>query len=126
MPWTAPVFDERHVTADPALYCMSSRPGLDAQGQHSDFSCTCITEQSTIYAISDGECRRIARMGPVYNPYRQQQRQQDQPQQQSQAAATMPMTRGGVIERKARGQGTFPESPGYKADTATPPTTLDM
>lgn len=126
MPWTAPVFDQRQVTADPALYCMSSRPGLDAEGQHSDFSCTCLTEQSTIYEISQGECRRIARMGAVYNPYRQQREQQQvqqQPQQQAHAAVSSP---GGVIERRARAQGTFPESPSKVGDTYTPPTTLDM
>ncbi|TNV97523.1 hypothetical protein C5H21_12955, partial [Xylella fastidiosa] len=25
----------------------------------------------TLYDIPDGECRRIARRGPVYNPYRE-------------------------------------------------------
>lgn len=76
MPWTAPVFDDRQVTADPMLYCMSSGEGLDGQGKERDFSCTCYTEQSTMYDISDAECRMLARKGAVYNPYRQQVLQQ--------------------------------------------------
>lgn len=72
MPWTAPVFDERRATADPQLLCMSSEAGQDVEGVHRDASCTCLTEQGTKYDISHGECRRIARDGPVYNPYRQQ------------------------------------------------------
>jgi zona occludens toxin len=71
MPWTAPVFDDRDVTADPELYCMSSREGEVADGEFKGFSCTCYTEQATLYEISEPECRTIARRGPVYNPYRQ-------------------------------------------------------
>lgn len=72
MPWTAPIFDERHVTADPALLCMASSAGLDGSGAYSyEDQCTCMTEQGTRYDIADGECRRIARQGPVYNPYRE-------------------------------------------------------
>lgn len=70
MPWTAPVFDGRSPVTDPQLFCMSSRPGKDASGQHADGSCRCLTEQGTAYEISEGECRRIALRGQVYNPYR--------------------------------------------------------
>lgn len=76
MPWTAPVFDDRQVTADPQLYCMSSGEGIDGQGKQRDFSCTCYTEQSTMYDLPDAECRMLARKGAVYNPYRQQASQQ--------------------------------------------------
>ena len=70
MPWTAPVFDQRNVVADPQLFCMSSKPGKDANGDHSEGSCTCLTEQATTYDISEPECRRLAARGQVYNPYR--------------------------------------------------------
>jgi len=73
MPWTSEVFDNRQVTADPQLICMSSNGGDDVHGQHREPSCTCLTEQGTFYEISQPECRRIARFGPVYNPYKVQQ-----------------------------------------------------
>ena len=71
MPWSAPVFDDRSPTVDPQLYCMSSSGGLDALGDYREPSCTCLTEQGTAYDISDGECRRVARLGMPYNPYRE-------------------------------------------------------
>jgi len=74
-PWTAPVFDQRQVTADPELMCMSSNGGPDVDGKMREPSCTCLTEQGTFYEISEPECRRIARYGPVYNPYKQRQPQ---------------------------------------------------
>ncbi len=70
MPWTAPAFDDRRVTADPQLYCLSSMQGEDANGKWQDFTCTCLTEQGTTYEITQGECRALARRGPVYNPIR--------------------------------------------------------
>lgn len=70
MPWTSPIFDQRMPVSDPQIFCMSSSNGVDANGDHTDGSCTCLTEQGTSYDLSDGECRRIARMGQVYNPYR--------------------------------------------------------
>lgn len=33
-------------------------------------SVTCLTEQGTRYDLSPGEARRLARNGPVYNPYK--------------------------------------------------------
>ncbi|MET4727145.1 zona occludens toxin [Lysobacter enzymogenes] len=71
MPWTAPVYDQRPAVSDPQLLCMSSDAGTGSDGEHRDASCTCLTEQGTRYDISYSECRRIARDGPVYNPYRQ-------------------------------------------------------
>lgn len=71
MPWTAPAYDDRAITADPQLYCMSSLPGVDAQGEHRDLSCTCFTEQGTPYDLTQAECRTVARRGAPYNPYRE-------------------------------------------------------
>lgn len=70
MPWTAPVYDDRSVTADPELFCMSSLPGRDGQGEELGITCTCLTEQGTLYALTMPECLVIARRGPVYNPYK--------------------------------------------------------
>lgn len=71
MPHTAPIFDDRAPTADPLLMCMSSEAGTGAAGEHLPASCICLTEQGTKYDISDGECRRVARWGQPYNPYRE-------------------------------------------------------
>lgn len=70
MPWTAPIYDQRRPVSDPQLFCMSGGPGLDANNKHTEGGCKCITEQGTDYDISEGQCRRIARGGQVYNPYR--------------------------------------------------------
>lgn len=76
MPWTAPVFDEREVQADPQLLCMAAGDGVDADGTAQERSCTCLTEQGTRYELPDGECRAIARHGAVYNPYKERGRGQ--------------------------------------------------
>ncbi|MGH8345961.1 MAG: hypothetical protein ACRES5_05255, partial [Pseudomonas sp.] len=114
MPWTAPVFDQRATTADPQLYCMSSQAGRDGQGQHTEGSCTCMTEQGTSYDISQPECRTIARYGGVYNPYRVQREFQHAP---SAAPTSAPVVQtpastssGAVIEVGNRPMATFPES----------------
>lgn len=70
MPWTAPVYDQRPLTADPLIVCASAAPGQLANGEHHDGGCSCLTEQGTAYEISEPECRRVARFGPPYNPYR--------------------------------------------------------
>ncbi|WP_202843417.1 zonular occludens toxin domain-containing protein [Luteimonas saliphila] len=70
MPHTAPVFDDREPLSDPLLMCMAGQAGTDAQGEFKDSACTCLTEQGTRYDIADGECRRVARWGQPYNPYR--------------------------------------------------------
>lgn len=70
MPWTAPVYDHRPVTADPLVVCASTMPGTLANGEHAEGSCSCLTEQGTPYELSEPECRRVARFGPPYNPYR--------------------------------------------------------
>ena len=70
MPWTAPIYDGREVTADPMVYCMATGPGLDGNGQHAEGGCGCLTEQGTVYDMSQAECRRVASSGTPYNPYR--------------------------------------------------------
>lgn len=70
MPWSAPVYDDASITAQPELYCMASSAGQGGQGEHLDDSCICLTEQGTPYRIGPGECRFIARHGTPYNPYR--------------------------------------------------------
>ena len=57
------------VIREPPRAFGSSAAGLDASGHVVDASCTCITEQGTAYDVAEGECRRIARRGQVYNPY---------------------------------------------------------
>ena len=73
IPGSAPIFDKRQVVSDPQLFCMEGAAGADASGDYKDTSCTCITEQATPYALSDKECRMVARQGAPYNPYRRPQ-----------------------------------------------------
>jgi hypothetical protein len=75
MPWTAPVYDNRSVTADPIIVCASSLPGEGANGEWMEATCTCFTEQGTLYDLSQPECRTIARRGPVYNPYKERRQE---------------------------------------------------
>ncbi|WP_311238286.1 MULTISPECIES: hypothetical protein [unclassified Xanthomonas] len=74
MPWTAEVFDQRPVAADPQVFCMSSVP---TASDPREASCTCLTEQGTRYDLPQPMCRTLARNGAPHNPYkdvRQQQR----------------------------------------------------
>lgn len=114
MPWKAPVFDQRATTADPQLYCMSSQAGSDGQGQHTEGSCTCVTEQGTSYDISQPECRTTARYGGVYNPYKVEREFQHD---SSAAPVYAPVVQtpassssGAVIQNSKRPMATFPES----------------
>lgn len=115
MPWTAPVFDERPITGDPQLFCMSSMEGLDGHGNSSEATCTCMTEQGTKYDLSQPECRTLARNGPVYNPYKVQRELARPPQQQAvsevPARPSEPVESGSIISAEPRSMGAFPESP---------------
>lgn len=71
MPWTAKVFDDRAAISDPQLYCMASGPGRNGSGEVTQGGCHCVTEQGTRYELGEGECRRVARYGTPYNPYRE-------------------------------------------------------
>lgn len=95
LPWSAPVFDDRNVTADPEVYCASSGAGLDANGNHKPASCSCLTEQGTPYRLPDAECKLLARQGMPYNPYRQDREQGggdggDPPSSMARSAAPSP------------------------------------
>lgn len=65
MPWTAEVFDQRPVVADPQVFCMSSVP---TASDPREASCTCMTEQGTRYDLPQPMCRTLARNGAPYNP----------------------------------------------------------
>jgi zona occludens toxin len=69
LPWSAPAFDGRKATSEPTVACMSTAAGLDANGEHREASCECMTEQGTRYGIDEKYCRQIARYGPPYNPF---------------------------------------------------------
>lgn len=121
MPWTAPIYDQRTITTDPQLFCISSTEGLDGFGRHTEASCTCMTEQGTRYELSQPECRTLARNGPVYNPYKQKPDLQPGPSPSS-AAPSPPeqyaaAVQGGVINRGKRALGTFPESPQFETSS---------
>ena len=125
MPWSAPAYDGREVTADPQLYCISSMAGEDAAGNWTDFSCTCLTEQGTAYDITVGECRTIARRGPIYNPYRREvastatseppAEQHVQPQVSGDPGVSIGYRPGTRAD-------TFPRSAAYATDSWTGPT----
>lgn len=123
MPWTAPVYDQRAVTVDPQLICMSSPGGLDAQGEYKEPSCTCMTEQGTAYDLSQPECRTIARRGPAYNPYKT-----TQPVVAAALPAAPRAAPAGAPSTSTVGYspGTrpdqFPRSPGYQGSSYTGPT----
>lgn len=67
-PWSAPAYDQLKVPSDPPrVFCMATGAGDDAQGQHQDGSCSCVSEQGTRYVMPQGTCRMIARQGQ-YEP----------------------------------------------------------
>lgn len=84
MPQTAPAYDDRPVVAEPRVFCMASSPGLDGNGEWSDASVTCLTEQGTVYDLDTVTARHVARYGPAYDPYRKPEGQRE--------AAPMPGT----------------------------------
>lgn len=102
MPWTAPIYDDRGITADPQLFCMSSREGQGDDGEWKGNTCTCLTEQGTAYQLSAGECRNMARFGPAHNPYKQQRDEQVQHPANGVMGPMAPSetTPGSVIARK--------------------------
>lgn len=66
-PWSAPVFDQVPVKAQPDLLCIEYHRVINGVDQE---LCSCYTEQVTPYELhSLVECRRYARDG-VYNPRR--------------------------------------------------------
>lgn len=66
-PWSAPVFDQEAIRAQPDLLCIEYHRVISGRDQE---LCSCYTEQVTPYELhSAEECRRYARNG-VYNPRR--------------------------------------------------------
>ncbi|OQP75128.1 hypothetical protein IM53_018280 [Xanthomonas phaseoli pv. dieffenbachiae] len=126
MPWTAEVFDQRPVVADPQVFCMSSMP---AASDPREAFCTCMTEQGTRYELSQPMCRTLARNGAPYNPYKdvRQQQQQQQSQTGQVAQQNQPLQLGGsVIARGTREVGSFPESKPYATANSVQSTTADL
>lgn len=115
MPWTAPIYDQRAITTDPQLICMSSMEGLDGHGKRAEASCTCLTEQGTRYELSQPECRTLARNGPVYNPYKTQRDFSAVPKPPEYVTDPVPLPSPGIsgttVPASQRSIGTFPESP---------------
>ncbi len=124
-PWSAPIFDDRQVKAEPALYCMSSSAGEGADGNLAKSSCSCVTEQGTPYRIALEHCLYVARWGQPYNPYREPK--QEQEASSSPGVATtdhQASSPGAVVNYRPGSRGdTFPLNPARAASTWTPPTT---
>ena len=115
MPWTAPVYDSREVTADPKLFCASSKPGLDAQGEWQDYTCTCFTEQSTLYELPMPECLSTARRGPIYNPYKERGDEQNARETRlAESTRNQRSTPGSTISSAPVKTDVFPRSEGYQ------------
>lgn len=72
MPWSAPAYDGHPLTAYPEVYCMHSPEGRMIRGEQHPESCSCLTEQGTRYPLQLHDCKRIAREGMPYNPYRRE------------------------------------------------------
>lgn len=67
-PWSAPVYDDLSVSPDPPrVFCMSAEAGQGESGPRRA-SCSCVTEQGTIYRMPVPTCRLIARVGQ-YEPH---------------------------------------------------------
>ena len=58
IPWTAPMFDNLTVQAQPRLYCIAVDDGR----------CSCQTEQGTKFEVEIKVCRQVA-SGGLYNPF---------------------------------------------------------
>lgn len=122
MPHTAPVFDDRSVTADPLLICTSTDGGYTAQDEYRGPECQCMSEQGTRYQISDAQCREVARWGQPYNPYRarseaaeSQPVQTVQPQPVAAARAPVGMGEAGFPARYGQFRNESPGPRNYEA-----------
>lgn len=65
LPWSAPMFDNLQVQAQPRLFCVAVEDGR----------CSCLTEQGTKYAVPLDRCRDMVASG-VYNPFIGDKREQ--------------------------------------------------
>jgi hypothetical protein len=95
---------------------MSSRGGSNAQGGPDKPSCTCVTQQGTLYDLDDATCRFIARHGQ-YEPYRDERndRYVDGPTQIERGRGEIAAReqQGVSLAQTQRPMGSFPESPVY-------------
>lgn len=99
-PWSAPLFDDRKPKSEPEVYCMSSQPGSDAQGEYSASGCSCKTEQGTSYHVDRGQCEIVASTGGVYNPYREPPSEGPSQQADSSAGDQAPVASAAPVATK--------------------------
>lgn len=100
---TAPMFDGKKVVSEPAIYCMTSGAGTDANGKHRPAGYTCVTEQGTRYDLPEIRARLMARNGGAYNPFKQPAMQQQQQQQGSDDGEKPSGSKAGAIAVTAGG-----------------------
>jgi len=124
-PWSAPIYQDALSVPNepPRLFCMSSLGGENGLGKIDDPSCSCVTEQGTVYDLDDSTCRYIARRGQ-YEPYlpRRENRFVNSETQMQRAYGELndiERERGASISRGTRAMGTFPESPSIQTDSYT-------
>jgi zona occludens toxin len=65
IPWSAPIYDDEKVQAQPDLYCAS---WIKDEATHTE-DCHCYTEQGTRAEVPGKLCLSVAK-GGIYNPYR--------------------------------------------------------
>lgn len=108
-PWTAPIFDSVYAQprSKPEAYCISSKPGLDADGKASGGGCTCITEQGTSYELDQQTCFSVVKQGGSYNPFREPQSERSQEvSKQAADAPPEPVAARAALPQQAQPYGT--------------------
>jgi hypothetical protein len=122
-PWSAPIFDDRQVKAEPAVFCASSGQGLDGQGKMALPSCSCVTEQGTPYRLSTEHCMYVARWGQPYNPYRERSQEASAQSAGQGGGVDQAATVGAVVGHQEGSRGdVFPRNPARTVSSWTPPT----
>lgn len=72
-PWSAPAYDGIAVGSEPPrVFCMATGAGQLSDGSQGRESCSCVTEQGTLYVMPAQLCRLVARRGQ-YEPLLQRQ-----------------------------------------------------
>ncbi|MGN6234952.1 zonular occludens toxin domain-containing protein [Dyella sp.] len=109
VPWSAPIFDNQNVQAQPDLYCAS---------MHNDETdrdtCHCVTEQGTHADVPGALCLSIVKNG-IYNPYRKPREDRQGPQPAS--APPDPAQSSPAVAQGA----SLPWPSGVASQTYTPP-----
>lgn len=127
MPGSAPIFDDRKVQAEPAVYCMASGDPVDR--------CGCLTEQGTVYFFSQNasvhrlKCAYAARWGGAYDPFKRPPREGRSGASNTRERAPAPTAAGGargepgaVLEGDAVAAYGYFRDPGSQAKEAEPGT----